>query len=100
MWGHCPKPKSQNEYLLTLWCSSTRFLEAFPRKSIKPNAILVALTKFITPLGLPKSIQSDQVTNFMAHAFQQVMNQLGINITSPVHTIRKVREPWKDSIKP
>ena len=27
---------------------------------------------------LPKSIQSNQSTNFMAHAFQQVMNELGI----------------------
>ena len=33
---------------------------------------------FFTLFGLPKSIQSDQGTNFMAHAFQQVMNQLGI----------------------
>ena len=34
--------------------------------------------KFLTLFDLPKSIQSDQGTNFMAHAFQQVMNQLGI----------------------
>ena len=40
--------------------------------------ILKALIKFFTLFGLPKSIQSDQGTNFMAHAFQQVMNQLGI----------------------
>ena len=39
---------------------------------------LKALIKFFTLFGLPKSILSDQGTNFMAHAFQQVMNQLGI----------------------
>ena len=59
-------------------CSSTRSPEAIPLRSIKTNTILKALIKFFTLFGLPKSIQSDQGTNFMAHAFQQVMNQLGI----------------------
>ena len=76
--GPLPKTKSQNEFLLTIMCSSTRFPEAIPLRSIKTNAILKALIKFFTIFGLPKSIQSDQGTNFMAHAFQQVMNQLGI----------------------
>ena len=76
--GPLPKTKSQNEYLLTIMCSSTRFPEAIPLRSIKTNTILKALIKFFTLFGLPKSIQSDQGTNFMAHAFQQVMNQLGI----------------------
>ena len=76
--GPLPKTKSQNEFLLTIMCSSTRFPEAIPLRSIKTNTILKALIKFFTLFGLPKSIQSDQGTNFMAHAFQQVMNQLGI----------------------
>ena len=61
-------------------CSSTQFSEAIPLRSIKTNAILKALIKLFTLFGLPKSIQSDQgtCTNFMAHAFQQIMNQLGI----------------------
>ena len=76
--GPLPKSKSQNEYLLTIMCSSTRCPEALPLRSIKTNAILKVLIKFFTLFGLPNSIQSDQGTNFMAHAFQQVMNQLGI----------------------
>ena len=76
--GPLPKTKSQNEYLLTIMCSSTRFPEAIPLRSIKTNTILKALIKFFTLFGIPKSIQSDQGANFMAHAFQQVMNQLGI----------------------
>ena len=71
--GPLPKTKSQNEYLLTIMCSSTRFPEAIPLRSIKTNTILKALIKFFTLFGLPKSIQSDQGTSFMAHAFQQVM---------------------------
>ena len=76
--GPLLKTKSQNEYLLTIMCSSTQFPEASPLRSIKTNTILKALINFFTLFGLSKSIQSDQGTNFMAHAFQQVMNQLGI----------------------
>ena len=38
--GPLPKTKSQNEYLLTIMCSSTRFPEAIPLRSIKTNTIL------------------------------------------------------------
>ena len=38
--GPLPKTKTQNEYLLTIMCSSTRFPEAIPLRSIKRNAIL------------------------------------------------------------
>ena len=41
------------------------------------------MIKFFTLFGLPKSIQSDQVTNFMAHTFQQAMNLLGIKQYNP-----------------
>ena len=37
-----------------------------------------ALAKFFTLFGLPKSVQSDQGSNFMSGLFQQVMDQLGI----------------------
>ena len=66
--GPLLKPKSQNEYLLTIICTFTRFPEAIPLRSVKTNTILIFHT-----FCLPKSIQSDQGTNFMAHAFQQVM---------------------------
>ena len=55
--GPLPKTKSQNEYLLIIMCSSTRFPEAIPLRSIKTNAILKALIKFFTLFGLPKSIR-------------------------------------------
>ena len=78
MCGAISQTKSQNEYLLTIMCSFTRCPEAIPLRSIKTNTILKALIKFFKIFLLPKSIQSDQGTNFMAHAFQQVMSQLGI----------------------
>ncbi len=76
--GPLPKTKSGNQYLLTIMCASTRFPEAIPLRNIKAPSIVKALTKFFTLVGLPKSIQSDQGSNFMSGLFQQVMDQLGI----------------------
>ena len=59
-------------------CSSTCFPEAIPFRSIKAPKIVKALVKFFTLVGLPKSVQSDQGSNFMSHLFQDVMAQLGI----------------------
>ena len=59
-------------------CTSTRFPEAIPLRNIKTSTIVKALIKFFTLVGLPKSIQSDQGSNFMSGLFQQVVYQLGI----------------------
>ena len=59
-------------------CASTRFPEAIPLRNIKTKTIVKALVKFFTFVGLPKSVQSDQGSNFMSSVFQQVMHELGI----------------------
>ena len=76
--GPLPKTKSGNQYLLTVMCASTRFPEAIPLRNISAKTIVKALIKFFTLVGLPKSIQSDQGSNFMSGLFQQVMDELGI----------------------
>ena len=76
--GPLPRTKSGNEYLLTIMCTSTRFHEAIPLRNIKTKSIVKALIKFFTFVGLPKSVQSDQGSNFMSGIFQQVMHELGI----------------------
>ena len=76
--GPLPRTKSGNEYLLTIMCTSTRFPEAIPLRNIKTKSIVKALIKFFTFDGLPKSVQSDQGSNFMSGIFQQVMHELGI----------------------
>ena len=73
-----PKSKSGHEYLLTIICASTRFPEAILLRNIKTKTIMKALVKFFTFVGLPKSVQSDQGSNFMSGVFQQVMHELGI----------------------
>ena len=76
--GPLPKTKSGNQYMLTIMCASTRFPEAIPLRNIKAKTIVRALTKVFTIFGLPKSVQSDQGSNFMSGTFQQVMDELGI----------------------
>ena len=76
--GPLPKTKSGNEYLLTIMCASTRFPEAIPLRNIKTKTIVKALVKFFTFVGLPRSVQSDQGSNFISGVFQQVMHELGI----------------------
>ena len=68
-------------------CASTRFPEAIPLRNIKTKTITKALVKFFTSFGMPKSLQSDQGSNFMSHIFQQVMYQLQIKHyrSSPYH---------------
>ena len=53
----------------------------------KTKNIVKALVKFFTFVGLPKSVQSDQGSNFMSGIFQQVMHELGITQykSSPYH---------------
>ena len=76
--GPLPKTKSGNQYLLTMMCASSRFPEAIPLRNIKSKTIVKALIKVFTTYGLPKSIQTDQGSNFMSGLFQQVMQELGI----------------------
>ena len=76
--GPLPKTKKGDQYLLTIMCASTRFPEAIPLRNIKAKTIIDSLTKFFTLVGLPKSIQSDQGSNFMFGTFQQILHELGI----------------------
>jgi len=76
--GPLPKSKGGNQYILTIMCASTRFSEAIALCSIRTPNIVKALVKFFTLVGLPRSVQSDQGSNFMSGAFQEVMFQLGI----------------------
>ena len=76
--GPLPKTKKGHQYLLKIMCASTRFPEAIPLRNIKGKTIIDSLTKFFTLVGLPKSIQSDQGSNFMSGTFQQILHELGI----------------------
>ena len=76
--GPLPKTKSGNQYLLTIMCKATRFPEAVPLRNIKAPKIVNALVRFFTLVGLPRSVQSDQGSNFLSGLMQQAMYQLGV----------------------
>ena len=85
--GPLPRTKSGNQYILPIMCASTHFPEAIPIRRITTPIIVKALIKFFTLVGLPRSIQSDQGSNFTSRIFKQVMQQLGItnNKSSAYH---------------
>ena len=58
--GPLPKTKSQNEYLLTVMCSSTRFPGAIPLSSIKRKQYLVCGHTVRRPLLLLKENWLDE----------------------------------------
>ena len=74
-------------------CASTRFPEAVPLRNIKTKTIVKAIVKFFTFVGLPRSVQSDQGSNFMSGIFHQAMHELGINHTNHPLIILKVTVP-------
>lgn len=77
--GPFPRAKSGNQFLLTIMCSSTCFLEAVPLRNISALSITKALLKFLTTFGLPKVVQTDQGTNFLSKIFRQSLKSLGIH---------------------
>ncbi|XDV49410.1 hypothetical protein PO909_018663 [Leuciscus waleckii] len=85
--GPLPKTKSGNSYLLTLMCTSTRYPEAIPLRSLKAHGVVKAIVKFCTTFGVPKYIQSDQGTNFMSKVFTKVIKKLNIKhqVSSAYH---------------
>ena len=97
--GPLPKTKTGNEYMLTIICTSTRCSEDIPLCNIKAKNSIKALTKFFTNFGLPKSVQSDQVSNCTSGLFQQLMCELDIkqHTSSPYHP--EVMGPLSVSIR-
>ena len=85
--GPLPKTKVGHQYLFTIMCSSTRFPEAIPLRSINADKISDALIGFFTRYGLPKTVQSDQGSNFTSKLFRQVLERLGIRhaVSSAYH---------------
>lgn len=68
-------------------CSSTRYPEAFPLKSIKAKSIVKHLLQIFTQFGTPKEIQSDRGTKFTCTMLTTIIKELGVeqNLSSAYH---------------
>ena len=97
--GPLPKTKAENQYLLTIMCSSTRFPEAIPMKNIKAPKIVAALIRFFTLVGLPKAIQSDQGSNFMSGPSNNSCMSWELSSILQVHTIPNPKGLWRSSTR-
>ena len=81
--GPLPKSSSGHEYLLTIMCLGSRYPEAIPLRSIRAENIVKELTDFFCRFGWPKTIQSDNGTNFKGKVFQDFCRSNGIeHVTS------------------
>lgn len=77
--GPLPKDSSNNVYILTLQCDLTKYVEAYPITN--KEAVTVAQTFvniFILRYGLPRSILTDQGTEFMSFVFEEICKILNI----------------------
>ena len=59
-------------------CLATRYPEAIPLRSITAQSVVRALIKLFSTFGLPKTVQTDQGTNFLSGTFKQVLTSLSI----------------------
>ena len=76
--GPLPKTKAGYQYILTLMCAATCYPEAIPLRTLRAKAVVRALVNFFSTFGLPKSIQSDQGSNFTSKLFSQIISSLSI----------------------
>lgn len=76
--GPLPRTRKGNQYILTIMCASSRFPEAIPLKSIHSKNIVRELVKFFSWVGIPKTIQSDQGSNFTSRVFKEILRDLKI----------------------
>ena len=86
--GPLPRSRRQNEHILTMKCSFTKWVEAIPCRRTNAETVVRILTEEILPrLGWPESIQSDNGGGFTAHLTQEVAAALRIPWTrgTPYH---------------
>ncbi|XP_068229342.1 uncharacterized protein [Palaemon carinicauda] len=86
--GPLPKSKKQNQYMITMMCSSIRYPDAYPFRNISSKTLIPVLIKFFTQYGIPKIIQTDRGSNFTSDLFRQVMTAMNIK-----HTLSSVYHP-------
>ena len=104
--GPLPKSTGGVEYVLTIMDRISRYPEAIPLKSTTSPVIVKHLIEFFSRYSLPKTIQSDQGTNFTSRYFRGQMEALGIQhrISTPYHpesqgAIERFHQTLKSMIK-
>ena len=78
-----PLPSSNNaKYLLLVSCYFTKWLMVIPLETIDAKTVATKLIeRFVSVLGVPATLHSDQGTNFSSNVFKEMCLILGIEKT-------------------
>ncbi len=66
-------------------CQVTRYPAVYPLRSLTAKLVIKALTQFVSVLGIPQIIQSDQGSNFTSNLFGQVLKHFIFNNLSSAY---------------
>lgn len=75
------------KFILTLQDDLTKYSQAYPMQSCSAQETAQRLVHFISHIGIPRTIVTDQGTNFCSDVFKQLENLFGIKhiYASPYH---------------
>lgn len=85
--GPLNRTKKGNKYILTIVDDATRYPEAFPLKSCEAENIATCLIDLFSRVGVPRTILTDQGSNFKSELLKQLYDLLKVKgiTTSPYH---------------
>ncbi|KAK3705767.1 hypothetical protein QZH41_000594, partial [Actinostola sp. cb2023] len=80
--GPLPRTKKGNKYVLTMQCSFTKWVEAFPIPNQRATTCARVFVKnWVCKFGVPDSIHTDQGRNFESKVFSEMCKLLEMNKT-------------------
>ena len=102
----CASKHKGNEYLLTVQCAFTRWLEAFPlKRATGANVVRILVTEVFPRFGYPSFIKVDRGTHFLNNEMYELMKGTSIKLlTSPSYhpqsnMIERSHRTLKDMLK-
>lgn len=78
IWGPVNKSTAGNQYVLVAIEAVSKWVELYPLSAATSEQVQHALEQYIYRHGLFRTLQSDNGKAFIAHAFRNVWNRLGV----------------------
>ena len=104
--GPLPESEDGKKYMLTAFCRTTRWFEAYPMAQASSMEVCMAFMQWVERFGVPKVAISDNGNTFISNLYKDVMRTFGIEIkfTSAYHAatngaIERRHQTLKNSLK-